>query len=94
MIIKLIRRHYQATVKRGKITSKTRTAHFLIKMFEEDGEMYQEISHYIASSDQKDEMIQETIDSVMVRLNFLQHINVDVEDALLQNTIKQETRKD
>jgi hypothetical protein len=94
MIEDLIKRHFEATKERGKITDKTSIGAFIEKMHEEDGEALMEMIYYMRKRDRKEEMVQELIDKVMVPLNFLQNIGVDVELAIFRNVQKQESRED
>jgi hypothetical protein len=94
MIEDLIKRHYDATCKRGQITPQTKTIDFILKMVEEDNEALREMLVYSVGTKPSEQMIQEIIDKCMVGLNFLQHNGVDIELALCRNTMKQENRKD
>ena len=88
----LLERHYAATVKRGKITSKTVINDFIAKMHEEDTEMINEKAGYDMIVENN--FIQETVDSIMVRINMLKKLNKDFYEELEKNVIYQETRKD
>ena len=92
MIEDLINRHYEATKQRGLITPKTKTSQFISKMMEEDHEMFDEIIKNMWGERNTEEVIQETIDSIMVRINYLKQKGVDMELALCRNVMKQEKR--
>jgi phosphoribosyl-ATP pyrophosphohydrolase len=80
----LLKRHYQAIVNRGLITSKTQTSDFVKKIKEEFDEMQD------AYNDE--DFIQESIDCMCVITNMLQHLGVDIEKELIKNIEIQEKR--
>jgi len=94
MVEDLLKRHFEATKKRGKIHSGMKTMDFIAKMAEEDNEVLREMILYSMGTIPSEKMIQEVIDKAMVCFNFLQYLEVDIELAICRNTMKQENRKD
>lgn len=87
---KLIERHFQATIRRGKINSKTTINDFLNKMVEEDKEVLLEKTAFDLKLENN--FVQETIDSIMVRMNMLLKLGVNIKEELEINVKYQETR--
>jgi len=81
-------RNYKATVKRGLITPDTNTSHFIGKIDEELIEL-DEVCYIDGVSDES-----ELADIIIVCLNMAKHFNIDIQEALEEKTIYNETRKD
>lgn len=90
----LVIRHYESIVGRGKITQKTTILDLFEKMIEEDKEMIVEGEKCLKESNLTPEFVQETIDSIAVRINMLTHLNVDFIAEYEKNVIHQECRED
>jgi hypothetical protein len=76
-------RNYQATVKRGLITSKTSKYDFIAKQLEE---IHEWIEHPKDPS--------ECADVILVMLAYCKHYKINIQLALEQKTIYNENRKD
>jgi len=87
----LIKKHYNSIVKRGLITPDTNIVDFKKKIKEEYTELMIELetNPYNKLSD---EAIQESIDLISVCTNMLFHYDVDIEQELIKNILKQESR--
>lgn len=80
----LFKRHFQAIVNRGLITSETTLDDFYDKLNEEVNELQ------LANTNE--EVHQEAIDVVMVCINMLQYLGVNFEKELIKNIETQEKR--
>lgn len=83
----LIKRHYEATRKRGCITADTDMKDFIEKMNEEFNEI--EESYYKESFR---DSIYETVDLIAVCINAIHHHGFDFVDLYALNTKHQESR--
>lgn len=88
----LLSRHHAAIVKRGQITEKTTITDFLEKIGEEDEEMWEQAER--SMNNDENNLAQETVDSIMVRVHMLKKLGFDFKEELEKNTIYQETRND
>ncbi len=96
-MIKLLKRHYNAIVKRGLINEKTHFYEFLLKISEEFEEVLSESNKYLIlpfynPPELSDDLKQELIDLISACNNLLIHFNVDIEQELLKNIETQEKR--
>jgi NTP pyrophosphatase (non-canonical NTP hydrolase) len=83
----LIKRNYEAVVKRGLITPETTDLEFLNKLHEELEEVYEEIWH-----ENEPNLREEIGDCLTVCLNWLTHKGIDIEQLLTEIAIKNENR--
>jgi NTP pyrophosphatase (non-canonical NTP hydrolase) len=97
-MLKLIKRHYQATSNRGLITDDTDICDFKNKIIEEFNELITELdfNYYkipiFGDQSLSNSLRQESIDLVITVLNMLHHYGVDIEKELLKNIELQEKR--
>lgn len=82
----LAQRNHAATVRRGLVSEFTRKDEFILKMYEEVGELAQ------TKTDQHE--AEELADIITVCLCFAYHYSIDIEGALEMVAIKNETRED
>lgn len=90
-MIKLLKRHYNAIVKRGLIKEETTLLDFVAKSEEEVLEYSIECYHEYYNNAGKN-WKQEAIDLICSVTNALIHHNVDIEKELLKNIETQEKR--
>lgn len=84
----IIERNYNATVKRGKITSETTVKDFISKIIEENKELIESrLTHNIF--DEK-----ELSDIILVCTTMAKHYNIDIQKVLEEKTLYNETRND
>lgn len=83
----LIKRNYEAVVKRGLITPETTDYDFLEKLQEEIEEADEEISNFNETN-----LREEIGDCLNVCLNWLTHKGIDIEKLLLEIATKNENR--
>lgn len=81
-------RHYKATVKRGKINSKSDAIDFVNKIFDETFE----VQEAVILNDKK-QILHELCDVISVCQNAIIHFGGDPEIELEKNTRYQETRR-
>ena len=86
---KLFQRHYNAIVKRGKITDLTTDEEFRNKIKEEFSELDNE---FCKLYDNSEKINQEGIDLIMTVVNYFIFKGVDIEKELLKNILKNEQR--
>lgn len=86
----IIKRNYEATVKRGQITSKTTFDDFVAKTDEEVQELVN--SYFRKEHDPFDP--KEAIDVILVQTAMLHHYGFDVEKLLTEKMLFNEQRPD
>lgn len=86
---KLIKRSYQATVKRGLITKNTASYQFINKIKEELDETIKEYE-----MGYKDKMFVEVADIVLTCFNFAHHNGIDLVQVMEYKTLFNENRLD
>lgn len=73
----LQKRNYESTVKRGLINQNTTIEDFLLKLYEEIGELHKEL---LVGSFDKIKL--ELADVILVSLNFAYHYEIDIMEIL------------
>ena len=89
----LTNQHYNATVKRGKITPDTLVLGFIKKMREEVQEVH-EVYYLNPITFDDDEMASELCDVIATAANCMIHLGYNVEAEFKKNIEKQEQRND
>jgi len=90
----LFERNYHAVVNRGLITDETTNADFLNKLFEETGEVNEAWLNYTSklTVKNKEKMIEEIADTLIVCSNWLLDLGVNLEAVLTEIAEKNEKR--
>lgn len=83
-ILEIQKRNYEATVKRGLITSKTSFYGFVEKIDEE----LEELSQFTSEENKREELA----DIVIVCLNMAKHFDIDLIHEMELKTLKNESR--
>ena len=89
----LTKQHYNATVKRGKITADTTIPNFIKKMREEVQEVH-EGYYFNPITFDDDEMASELCDVIATAANCMIHLGYNVEAEFKKNIEKQVQRND
>jgi len=78
----IIEENYQAVVARGSIYPETRLTDFFEKADEEKKEM---VDAYYESGEYSQEFERELIDCICVYMNLARHLDIDIEQGLIDN---------
>ena len=82
----IINANYQSIKKRGLITPKTTESDFIMKLEEE-------VQEFI-DAESKQDKTEELADVILVCLNYAKHYGINIEEQLLINITKNQTRHD